>query len=116
VRTLIGRIRYIPEFNSSEPQARQFAERIAINTPLQGTAAEIIKIAMIKLDGELKKNNIDADIVLQVHDELLLEMAKKDVKDACVIIKQVMENVIPLSVPLRVDIRVGKNWLEMEKP
>ncbi|MBA2123382.1 DNA polymerase I [bacterium Unc6] len=114
VRTLFGRKRFIPELKNSEQQIRQLGERIAINTPLQGSAAEIIKIAMIKLDSHLQKERLGASIVLQVHDELLLDAPQDIAKDVCRAVKNIMENAVNISVPLRADVKVGKNWLEMQ--
>jgi len=112
VKTLFGRIRNIPDINHHVKEVRSQAERIAINTPIQGTASDIIKKAMIDIYEEFKRKNLDAHIILQIHDELLFEVNEKDVPIAKEIIKYKMENVFPLKVPLKIDINFGKNWLE----
>ena len=112
VETLYHRRRYIPELSSNNYMVRQFGTRAAMNTPIQGTAADIMKIAMIRVYNRLKKEKLNAKIVLQVHDELLVE-AKEEEKDKVIeILKEEMENVIKLKVPLKADISVGNNWLE----
>ena len=111
-RTMMGRIRYIPELRAKNKMVQAFGERAAMNSPIQGTAADIIKIAMINVDKALKNANIDARLILQVHDELIIE-AHKDVKDeALKILKNEMEGAIKLSVPLTADIAVGKTWFD----
>ena len=91
---------------------RAFGKRVAMNAPIQGAAADIMKLAMIKVDSALKASKIDAKIVMQVHDELVIEVLDKDV-DACKkIVKEEMENAVSLSIPLTVDVTSGKNWLE----
>ena len=110
VETLFKRRRYVPEVNSNNYMVRQFGNRVAMNMPIQGTAADIIKIAMINVDKELKKQNLKSKLILQVHDELLIETYEKEVVRN--ILKNCMENVINLSVPLKVDINEGKNWYE----
>lgn len=115
--TLFNRRRLLPEINSSVIQARKAAERMAINTPLQGTAADIIKIAMIRIQKLIEKNYQAGEIkmLLQVHDELVFEVKEALIKKTSVEIKEIMENVIKLKVPLGVDASVGDNWGEMEK-
>ena len=111
-RTMMGRIRYIPELRAKNKMVQAFGERAAMNSPIQGTAADIIKIAMINVDKALKEAKIDARLILQVHDELIIE-AHKDVKDeALKILKNEMEGAIKLSVPLTADIAVGKTWFD----
>ena len=114
VETLFGRRRYIPEINSSNYMVRQFGNRIAMNTPIQGTAADIMKIAMINVDKTLKNKNINGRILLQVHDELLLEVDNKDKDEAKNILKECMESAMKLSVPLEVEISEGNNWYELK--
>ena len=114
-KTLFGRIRKLPEINSSNIQIRKGAERIAMNTPLQGTAADIIKIAMINTANALAKFNNDAKILLQVHDELVVEAKNSDVEKVADILKNTMQSVIKLSVPIIVDVEVGDNWEEMRE-
>jgi DNA polymerase-1 len=110
--TMLGRKRRIPELASENFNTREFGKRIAINTPVQGSAADIIKQAMISIDERLKSESVDAVMVLQIHDELLFEVKKDAVEAATRIIVDEMEHVIELSVPLVVDVGVGKNWFE----
>ncbi len=115
VQTLFGRRRYLPDINSYMPMLKAAAERMAINMPLQGTAADLMKLAMIKIAETLPKIEPKAKIVLQVHDELVLEVPKASVKQVAKFIKTTMENVHKLSVPLIVDIEVGRTWGNLEK-
>ena len=112
VETLFKRRRYVPEVNSNNYMVRQFGNRVAMNMPIQGTAADIIKIAMINVDKELKKKKLKSKLILQVHDELLIETYENEKEVVRNILKNCMENVINLSVPLKVDINEGKNWYE----
>jgi DNA polymerase-1 len=112
VETLFGRRLYLPEINHSNAQRRQYAERTAINAPMQGTAADIIKMAMIKTDAWIASSKHDVRMIMQVHDELVFEVAKADVKQACEQITACMTGVAELKVPLQVDVGVGKNWDE----
>jgi DNA polymerase-1 len=112
-KTLLGRIRPIPEINSPQPNMRSFAERTAMNTPMQGTAADLIKIAMIELDRHLT-HEFDAQMILQVHDELLLEAPVKEIPRLTKLLKEVMEGMYELRVPLLVDTKVGPNWRDMK--
>lgn len=112
VLTLLGRKRQITEINSSNSNLRQQAERMAINTPLQGTAADLIKIAMISISKELKKRKFKTKTILQIHDELLFEVPYDEVEDVITLIKYEMESALELSVPLVVDIKKGRNWAE----
>ena len=112
VTTLFGRRRKIAELASSNKNLQHFGERVAMNSPIQGTAADIIKIAMIKTSNALKEANIDAKLLLQVHDELILESHKDDAEKAYEILKNSMEGAIKLSVPLSVEAHIGKNWYE----
>ena len=109
-KTLFGRVRPIPDINSRNPNARGFAERTAVNTPLQGTAADLIKLAMIRIDGEIGRRNLKSRMLLQVHDELVLESPPEEQDQARALVKQEMENVHTLSVPLLVDVGIGDNW------
>jgi DNA polymerase-1 len=109
-RTLFGRERPIPDINSRNPNARGFAERTAVNSPLQGTAADLIKLAMIRIDRALTEGGYDATLLLQVHDELLLESPPEELGVVTQIVKREMENVYPLAVPLLVEIGSGENW------
>ncbi|MGD9486721.1 MAG: DNA polymerase I [Calditrichaceae bacterium] len=112
VETIMHRRRYLPEIKSTNRQVREFAERTAINTPIQGSAADLIKKAMIDIHEYLKIEKIDARMILQVHDELVFDVANSVVDDFSKKIKSIMENTIKLSVPIIVDTGVGNNWLE----
>jgi len=108
--TLFGRRRPIPDMHSKNPNARSFAERTAVNTPLQGTAADLIKLAMIRIDEILRRENSETKMLLQVHDELLFESPPKEAEQVAQMVKREMENVYKLNVPLVVDVGVGDNW------
>jgi len=112
-RTLFGRTRPIPEINSPQPNLRNFAERTAMNTPMQGTAADLIKLAMIELDRRLAAD-FRSRMILQVHDELLFEAPEQEIPPLTQVVKEVMEGIHELSVPLGVDTKVGPNWRDME--
>lgn len=112
VSTIFGRRRYIKEFQSKNKNIIKFGERVAMNTPIQGSAADIIKLAMNRIYNRLKENNLKSKLIMQVHDELLIECPICEVDMASKILKEEMENVIKLSVPLTVDLNVGKNWYE----
>jgi DNA polymerase-1 len=113
VATMYGRRRYLPELNAQPGGARAQAERIAINTPIQGTAADLIKLAMIRLDKALRERGLGARMILQVHDELLLEAPKGEWQEAASLAKREMEGVAQLKIPLKVDLKSGPNWAEM---
>lgn len=110
--TLLGRRRYLPNINSNNRTIRQFEERVAINMPIQGTAADMIKLAMINLHRELVKNNLKSKMVLQVHDELVFDALKSEVNELRLMIIEIMANALPLKVPVVVDTGAGDNWLE----
>lgn len=112
VTTLLGRRRYIPELSSSKKMEIAFGERVAKNSPIQGTAADIIKVAMVNVFKELKNRGIDAHLIMQVHDELIIESAKDCLEEAKNILKDCMENAVKLSVPLTVEVNSGDNWYE----
>ncbi|MGM0548163.1 MAG: DNA polymerase I [Bacillota bacterium] len=112
--TMFGRRRYIPEINSSNYHRRSFAERTAINTPVQGTAADIMKKSMLDVYSCLKKSELDLNILLQVHDELVFEVNRNDLDEAAELIKEKMENTTKLDVPLIVDLQIGENWRDKE--
>jgi len=112
VTTLLGRRRYIPEINSRNVTVRQFAERMAMNTPVQGTAADIIKIAMLDIAGSLKEKNLSSSMIMQVHDELVFEVPEGEQHDVIDLVRNKMEGVLALKVPLIVEICAGKNWDE----
>jgi DNA polymerase-1 len=113
-KTLFGRIRPIPEINSPQVQLRNFAERTALNSPLQGTAADLIKMAMISIDARLKKEKLAAKMILQVHDELLFELPVKEKSKLEKLVKEEMENVYKLAVPLVVEMGTGPNWRDLD--
>jgi DNA polymerase-1 len=113
-KTLFGRIRPIPEISSPQMQLRNFAERTALNSPLQGTAADLIKMAMISIDARLKKEKLAAKMILQVHDELLFELPVKEKSKLEKLVKEEMENVHKLVVPLLVEIGTGPNWRDLD--
>jgi DNA polymerase-1 len=112
VCTLLNRRRYLPELNSPVAAVRQFAERMAINTPIQGTAADLIKIAMVNIAHLLQTKNLAARLIMQVHDELVIEAPIKEKDEVMTLVKKEMEEVIKLKVPLLVEIASGKNWDE----
>ncbi|MBZ5664831.1 MAG: DNA polymerase I [Acidobacteriia bacterium] len=114
VTTLFGRVRPIPDINSKNPNLRGFAERTAVNTPLQGTAADLIKLAMIRIDEEIRKRAFASQMTLQVHDELLFDVPPEELDAARNLVKENMEKVYPLAVPLVADIGVGPNWRDLE--
>jgi DNA polymerase-1 len=113
-RTLLGRLRPIPDLDSRNPAARGFAERTAINSPIQGSAADLIKLAMIRVDRRLRESGSQALMLLQVHDELLFEAPEEEVADLAAMVKQEMEGAYDLRVPLLADVKVGPNWRDME--
>jgi len=112
VTTLLNRRRYLPELKSTNGNIRQFGERTAINTPIQGTAADLIKVAMIRIAEKLRLSQWQASMILQIHDELLFEAPEQEAEDLRTMIKQEMEHAIDLSVPVYVDIGTGENWYE----
>lgn len=112
VKTLFGRIRYIDELNNSNYIIRTSGERMALNTPIQGTAADILKKAMIEIFDELNKRKLNAKMIIQVHDELILDCPKEEQEEVIKLVKDIMENTYKLDVPLKVDINVGNNWYE----
>jgi DNA polymerase-1 len=114
VTTLFGRIRPIPDINGKNVQQRGFAERTAVNTPLQGTAADLIKIAMIRIDEAIRDRNLKSRMTLQVHDELVFEVPEEELDVMRSLVREYMEKVHPLAVPLVVEIGVGKNWRDLE--
>ena len=112
VATLFGRRRYIPELASSKKMEVAFGERVAMNSPIQGTAADIIKLAMVNIAEKLKKDGYDARLILQVHDELMIEAHKDCAEEVSTLLKAEMENAVSLAVPLTVEIASGKSWYE----
>ncbi|MCL4554156.1 MAG: DNA polymerase, partial [Actinobacteria bacterium] len=109
-RTLFGRERPIPEINSRNPNSRGFAERTAVNSPLQGTAADLIKLAMIRIDSALRERKLGTAMLLQVHDELVFEAPPEELDEVSRLVKREMEQVRTLEVPLSVDVGIGDNW------
>jgi len=114
VQTLFGRIRPIPDINSKNYNLRGFAERTAVNTPLQGTAADLIKLAMIKIDTAIRERELKSRMTLQVHDELVFEVREEELDIMRSLVREEMENVHELAVPLLVEIGTGKNWRDLE--
>ena len=112
VETLCKRRRYLPDIHSRNATVRGFAERNAVNAPIQGTAADMIKLAMIKVYQELKTRNLRSEIVLQVHDELVLDVYKPELEEVRALVRNAMMNALPLNVPIEVEIQSGQNWLE----
>ncbi len=112
VTTLLGRRRYLPELRSSNYNVRSFGERAALNTPIQGTAADIIKLAMIDVWSKLRDGNYASKLILQVHDELVIDTAADEVSAVKALLKECMENAYPMDVPLQAQVSVGKNWLD----
>ena len=114
VTTILGRRRYITEINNKNANIRAFAQRQAVNTPIQGSAADMIKLAMIRIQEELEAKKFKSRMILQIHDELVFEAHKDELKELTQMVCSKMENVFKLDVPVKVDIKKGKNWLEME--
>jgi DNA polymerase I len=113
VKTLFGRVRPIPDINSKNPNQRGFAERTAVNTPLQGTAADLIKIAMIRIDAAIRERGLSSRMTLQVHDELVFEVPEKEIEWMRLLVREHMEKVHELAVPLQVEMGVGPNWRDL---
>ena len=112
VETLLGRRRFLPDLNSSNQNIRQNAERQAINMPIQGTAADMIKLAMIHIDGAFSAKELKSRMLIQVHDELVFEVKKKEEQEVRSLVTKHMQQSLKLSVPLEIEIGVGKTWLE----
>jgi DNA polymerase-1 len=112
LKTFKGRIRFFPEFRSPNFATRTFGKRAAMNMPLQGGASDIIKIAMLKVYNALKEGNFKAKLILQVHDELIVDAPEEETEKVKQLLKENMENAVKLSVPLPVNVRAGKNWYE----
>jgi len=112
VETMLGRRRYLPDIGADNDRIRSFQERVAVNTPIQGTAADLIKLAMIRIAGDLRRLRSDAMLLLQVHDELVLEVAEGEVSTVSELVRRDMETALELDVPLVVDLHTGKNWAE----
>jgi DNA polymerase-1 len=112
VTTIMGRRRYLPEIKDGRRSVREFARRTAINSPIQGSAADIIKVAMIDIDRELTRANSDTRMIMQVHDELVFEVPRGEIDEITAMVRGKMEEAIVLRVPVVVDTRVGSNWYE----
>ncbi len=112
VTTLFNRRRYLPELKSSNFNIRSFGERVAMNTPIQGSAADIIKISMVKVYNELKKRKLKSRLILQVHDELIVETEKSELEEVTALLKNCMESAVNLKVPMTVDVKSGESWYE----
>jgi DNA polymerase-1 len=113
VQTVLGRRRFLPEINSANRMVREAAERMAINAPVQGSSADIIKIAMINLHREMEKRNLKSKMLLQIHDELLFEVPEGEVEEMKSLVSELMPRAVELCVPVKIDIKLGKNWAEM---
>lgn len=114
VETILNRRRYVPELNAKNFNVKSFGERIAMNTPIQGSAADIIKIAMVNIYNEIKNRKLKSRLILQVHDELIIEVHNDEIEEVKDIMIQVMENAIVLDIPLKVDLKMGDNWYETQ--
>ena len=110
VTTLFGRRRYLPELNASNKITKAFGERVAMNTPIQGTAADIIKIAMIRVYNRLRAEKLEARLILQVHDELIVECPESEAAHVQQLLQEEMERAVSLAVPMEVDAHVGRDW------
>ena len=110
--TLLGRIRLLPDINSSNKAVREFAERTAINTPVQGTAADLIKLAMIRVDAAFRERGLNSAMLLSVHDEIVFEVPSEELASVKVLVKEIMEGIWNLKVPLKVNLALGDNWAE----
>lgn len=115
VTTILGRRRFIPEINNKNQNIRQFAERQAVNTPVQGSASDLIKLAMIRISGQLQESGLKAKMILQIHDELVFDVNKEELSSLAALVKDGMENVLKLVVPVKVEMKKGLNWLKMEE-
>ncbi|HLD88437.1 MAG TPA: DNA polymerase A family protein, partial [Candidatus Omnitrophota bacterium] len=113
VTTLLCRRRYLPEIHNANMGLRQFAERQAINTPVQGTAADLIKLAMVNIDRLMTQKKMSSTMILTVHDELVFDVPQKEIGLMASLVRTEMEGVIKLSVPVKATVKTGPNWLEM---
>ena len=115
VSTLMGRRRWLPEIKSSNFNLRSFGERVALNMPIQGTAADLIKLAMIRVDDRLRREGLAARLILQVHDELIVECPDAEVERVKALLTEEMEGVSALSVPMKADSAAGQSWAEAKE-
>jgi DNA polymerase-1 len=113
VSTLLGRRRYLPDLRSGNPVARNAAERMAMNAPVQGTASDMIKIAMVRMRAALAARGLQARMLLQVHDELLFEAPPEEIGAVEALAREIMEAALPLDVPVVVDVKSGRDWSEV---
>ena len=114
MRTAFGRIRPIPDIQSRNPNQRGFAERTAVNTPLQGTAADLIKIAMLRIDAAMQERKLRSLMTLQVHDELLFDVVPEEAEQLSELVKTEMESAAAFSIPIVADVGVGQNWRDIK--
>ncbi|MGB4520500.1 MAG: DNA polymerase, partial [Candidatus Omnitrophota bacterium] len=114
VTTILGRRRYLPEINNKNQGIRQLAERQAVNTPIQGSASDLIKLAMIQIHQEIKEKSLKTKMILQIHDELVFNVPLDELNGLAELVKNHMEHVLKLDVPIRISMKKGKNWLDME--
>ncbi len=114
VRTAFGRIRPIPDIHSRNPNQRGFAERTAINTPLQGTAADLIKLAMLRIDTAMQTRNLKSVMTLQVHDELLFDVPPSEAEEMTELVKTEMESAATFSIPIVAEVGLGQNWRDIK--
>jgi DNA polymerase-1 len=114
VRTYFGRVRPIPDIQSRNPNMRGFAERTAVNTPLQGTAADLIKLAMLNIDAEITRRKLRSRMILQVHDELLFDVAPNEAEELKQLVTDKMEHVAEFSVPIVAEVGIGNNWRDIK--
>jgi DNA polymerase-1 len=112
IGTLLGRMRRLPDIDSSNGRARAFSERVAVNTPVQGTAADIIKLAMLEADRRIRDEGLRSRMILQVHDELVFDVPEAEVTRMEELVRESMETAVALDVPLKVDAGVGRSWFE----
>ena len=112
VKTMFGRIRKIQELKNPSYQIRAMGERMALNTPIQGSSADIMKMAMIEVYKKIKENKLESKLILQVHDEIIIDAKQEEVDTLKKILKDAMENIVKISVPLKIDINEGKNWYD----
>jgi DNA polymerase-1 len=115
VKTLLGRRRYLSEMHNKNNAIRSFAERQAVNSPIQGSAADLIKLAMVNIHRQVKERKLKSKILMQIHDELVFEVLHKELQEMIALIRNKMENAYTLNVPIKVNIKQGANWLEMEQ-
>ena len=112
VKTMFGRVRKINELKDTNYMVRSSGERMALNTPIQGSSADIMKLAMIDVYKKIKENKLESKMILQIHDEIIIDAKEKELDKLKDIVKQSMENIVKLSVPLKVEINIGKNWYD----